>query len=679
MENWLADKLKIPVWFVVANLALFAAYRVAFLTNFAAVNSFAEALRILLYGFRLDLALLGIELFLVALPAIIVGRWYPRRRRIALWTITWIHGLVCLSNILFYAERNQHFWELLIANLTRPDQIYLAIEPFIDEHRALAVTVLIGSLLFLALAVWASRRTTQTARTFDGPQRRRALKWALALLLLTNLDPLAIKKNDWPLGWVVIPTASQYYMRFDNYLLNQAVINPTHDLVRYYLPANLAGLMRFDNQGLRAGELDPKEALQRTLKILGITPNDFDYPLFREVSSQNELGIRNVIVLEVEGLSDSLIHHVTENRPVMPFLKRISQESLYFHNIFQSADATDGSVFATATSLPKTFSEIKTEFFVAYEVNGHFGSLPAILGSEDYSHYFLQAFRHRADDFSSFMGNQGFKTYDFSDFETRLRNSHTTEPTSNALGVFDGPFLSESAEILSSSPGPFTAQLMTSTSHSPWSVPEGFPTPFSERKLNTFHYVDTSLEAFFTRLRRSLPDFDKTLIVIVGDHTSVTFGSGYFERIHVPLIFYSPVLEQHRNRWGEQLDTPGSHVDIIPTVLDLLGGQHNYAGMGMSLLRDEARSRGILSGKRYSGLYIRDDFVFDYEPYSPPSERTKLYRVKEGEIVRRDISAEYPEVLQRMREEYLAQYETSRRLTREKRIFPVQVRTQAGN
>ncbi len=678
MENWLTDKLKIPLWFVVTNLVLFAVYRVAFLANFAAVNSSAEALRILLYGLRLDLALLGIELFLMALPAIITGRWYPRRRRIALWAITWIHGLACFSNILFYAERNQHFWEMLIANLTRPDQIYLAIEPFIYEHRALAAALLIGSLLFLTLAVRASRSATQTAQEFDGPQRRRAVKWTLALLLLTNLDPLAIKKNDWPLGWVVIPTASQYYMRFDNYLLNQSVINPVHDLVRYYLPANLAGLLRSGSQGLRAGELDPEEALQRTLKIQGITPTDFDYPLFRQVSSPNDLGIQNVIVLEVEGLSDSLIHHVAEDRPVMPFLQRISQESLYFNNIFQSADATDGSVFATATSLPKTFSEIKTEFFVAYEVNGHFGSLPAILGSKDYSHYFLQAFRHRSDDFSSFMGNQGFNTYDFSDFESRLRDSHTTQPTSNALGVFDGPFLSESAEILSSSPGPFTAQLMTSTSHSPWSIPEGFPAPFSKRKLNTFHYVDKSLEDFFAELRSSLPDFDKTLIVIVGDHTSVTFGSGYFERIHVPLIFYSPVLQPHRNRWEEQLDTPGSHVDIIPTTLDLLGGQHNYAGMGMSLLREEARDRGILSGKRYSGLYIRDGFVFDYEPYSPPSERTKLYRVKEGEIVRRDISAEYPEVVQRMREEYLAQYETSRRLTREKRIFPVHLRTPAG-
>ena len=678
MQNHLADKLKIPLWFVLVNLALFAAYRLAFLASFAAEIPSAEALRILLYGFRLDLALLGIELFLVALPAIIVSRWYPRHRRIALWIITWINGLACFANVLFYAERNQHFWEMLIANLTRPDQIYLAIEPFIDEHRVLAATVLIGSLLFLALAVWTSRSATPTAQVFEGRQRRRAIKWALVLLLLTNLDPLAIKKNDWPLGWVVIPTASQYYMRFDDYLLNQTVINPVHDLVRYYLPANLAGLLRSDNQGLRAGELDPEEALQRTLKIQGITPTDFDYPLFREVSSQNDLGIQNVIILEVEGLSDSLIHHVTENRPVMPFLKRLSQESLYFNSIFQSADATDGSVFATTTSLPKTFSEIKTEFFVASEVNGQFGSLPRILGSKAYNHYFLQAFRHRSGDFASFMGNQGYKTYDFSDFETRLRDSQPAEQTSNALGVFDGPFLSESVDILSSSQVPFTAQLVTSTSHSPWSIPEGFPAPFGKRKLNTFHYVDTSLEAFFARLRRNLPDFDKTLLVIVGDHTSVTFSSNYFERIHVPLIFYSPALEQYRNQWQERLDSPGSHVDIIPTVLDLLGGKHGYAGMGKSLLRDEARNRGILSGNRYSGLYIRDGFVFDYEPYSPPAERTRLYRVKEGQMVRRDVSAEHPEVLQRMREEYLAQYETSRRLTREKRIFPMHMTPQSG-
>jgi hypothetical protein len=671
MHNWLADKLKVPVWFVVANLALFAIYRMLFLENFVAGNPSAENLRILLYGLRLDLALLGIELFLVVLPALIVGRWHPRRRRLALWIITLTHGLACAANIQFFAERNQHVWELLIANLTRPDQIYLAIEPFIDQHRVLGATVLVGSVLFLALAVWSSRGATQTVQVFQGRERRRALKWALVLLLLTNLDPLAIKKNDWPLGWVLIPTASQYYMRFDDYLLNQTVINPVHDLVRYYLPANLAGLIRYGNQGLHAGELDPDQALQRTLEIQGITPTNIEYPLFREVSTENDLGIRNVIMLEVEGLSDSLLHHDFEGLPVMPFLRRLSQESLYFNKIYQSADATDGSVFSITTSLPKTFSEIKTEFFVAYEVNGRYGSLPTILGSQTYRHYFLQAFRHRAGDFASFMGNQGYKTYDFADFETRLRNSNDPLPSSSALGVFDGAFLSESAKILSSSQGPFTAQLVTSTSHSPWAVPEGFPTPFGKRKLDTFQYVDSSLQAFFEQLRNTLPDFAHTLIVLTGDHTSVTFGSDYFERIHVPLIFYSPALEGYRTRWQERLDTAGSHVDIIPTILDLLGGRHNYAGMGKSLLRDEARNRGILSGNRYSGLYIRDGFVFDYEPYSPEAERTRLFRVKNGQMVRRDVSTEHPEILQQMRTEYLAQYETSRRLTREKRVFPV--------
>ena len=58
MHNWLADKLRVPVWFVAANLALFAIYRVVFLTNFAAGSPSTENLRILLYGLRLDLALL---------------------------------------------------------------------------------------------------------------------------------------------------------------------------------------------------------------------------------------------------------------------------------------------------------------------------------------------------------------------------------------------------------------------------------------------------------------------------------------------------------------------------------------------------------------------------------------------------------------------------------------------
>ena len=63
--------------------------------------------------------------------------------------------------------------------------------------------------------------------------------------------------------------------------------------------------------------------------------------------------------------------------------------------------------------------------------------------------------------------------------------------------------------------------------------------------------------------------------------------------------------------------------------------------------------------------------MFDYEPYSPEAERSKLFRVENGQMVRRDVSTEHPEILQQMRTEYLSQYETSRRLTREKRVFPV--------
>ncbi|MFQ5684119.1 MAG: LTA synthase family protein [Candidatus Binatia bacterium] len=675
MAKQLTGWVRIAAAFVVANLAVFTAYRAAFMASFTAEGPSRGAMWILSYGLRLDLALLGLELFLVALPAIVAGRWHPRRQRLALWILTGLHGLVCFANFQFFAERNQHLWEMLIANVTRPDEVYLAVAPFFYERSTLGVTVLIGSLIFIALTVWAFRRAPLAAVELRGPTRRYALVGILALFLLTNLEPVTIKKTDWPLGWVPLPTASQYYMRFDNYLSNQAVINPVHDLVRYYLPVNLAGLARFE-LGLQGSEVDLEWALHRTLKILGLTPTDTQYPLFREVSSRNNFGIRNVILIQVEGLSDSLVHHMVRGRPVMPYLRRLTHDALYFNNIFQSADATDGSIFSITTSLPKTFSELKTEFLLSYEVNGRYGGLPTILGSKTYHHYFMQGFRQRAADFVSFMGNQGYETHDFHDLEARLRGNHPSTPITGPLGVFDGAFLTEAAEILSTSHGPFTAYLVTSTSHSPWSIPEGTPAPFGDRKLDAFHYVDTSLKAFLEMLRHVLPDFDKTLIVIVADHTSVTFGSHRLERIHVPLFFYSPALTRSRARWRERLDTQGSHLDILPTVLDLLGGRRVYAGMGRSLLRGEAHKRGILSANRYSGLYLQDGFVLRYSPYGQEAERTRLYRVKRGRMVRRDVSEEQPEVLEQMRLEYLAQYETARQLTREKRVFPVNVVTQ---
>jgi hypothetical protein len=65
------------------------------------------------------------------------------------------------------------------------------------------------------------------------------------------------------------------------------------------------------------------------------------------------------------------------------------------------------------------------------------------------------------------MANQGYETFEYNYFRDRLDRKNKLKESNTMLGIFDGPFLEECAEILKSQNGFFTAKIMTSTSHSP--------------------------------------------------------------------------------------------------------------------------------------------------------------------------------------------------------------------
>src|SRR5262245_26287329 len=100
---------------VVLNCVLFLGYRLLFLHEFASANAAVSRSTALLHGFRLDLALLGIEAIMVAVAALL-------RRRVRAgfvlglaWTLTYVNVLSLVANFLFFRERNQHLWEMLLA------------------------------------------------------------------------------------------------------------------------------------------------------------------------------------------------------------------------------------------------------------------------------------------------------------------------------------------------------------------------------------------------------------------------------------------------------------------------------------------------------------------------------------------------------------------------------------
>src|SRR5690606_2322272 len=106
------------------------------------------------------------------------------------------------------------------------------------------------------------------------------------------------------------------------------------------------------------------------------------------------------------------------------------------------------------------------------------------------------------------------------------------------------------------------------------------------RYLNTIRYTDRFVGKLLAELKAE-GALDNTVLVIVGDHGEGFGEHGryshntviYDEGIHVPLIIRAPGLAPGR------LAAPVNHLDIMPTVVDLLALRaENGAFDGSSLI-----------------------------------------------------------------------------------------------
>jgi phosphoglycerol transferase MdoB-like AlkP superfamily enzyme len=278
----------------------------------------------------------------------------------------------------------------------------------------------------------------------------------------------------------------------------------------------------------------------------------------------------------------------------------------------------------------------------------------------------FSGFRHRTADFVSFARNLGYRATGFEALARRL-DARAAEDT-GPLGVHDAALLREASETVAATRDTFALYVMTATSHSPWTVPDGAPTPLGNGPVGTFRYVDDSIRAFAERLRARRADFDQTLIVVTGDHTSIPFGTQRIERLRVPLVLAGPPMARARGRWPARSEAEVSQVDILPTIASLLDGTRAFAGMGRSMLEPrDPDGAGIITSDRTDTFYFKGGFALRYDLQSGNAD---LFEVHGDELRPTDVSAQHPELSQRLTREFLALYETTDRLMRENRVFP---------
>lgn len=334
---------------------------------------------------------------------------------------------------------------------------------------------------------------------------------------------------------------------------------------------------------------------------------------------------RNVIILQVEAMQNFVIGAFYEGQEITPNLNRlIADDSFYFPNYYYQIGGgnTADAEFAVNNSL---FAPENDAGYVKYTDNTYHG-LPYLLKDHGYSgahafHNYICSFWNRENAYP----NQGFDSFtSLEDFE---------QDDMFPMGLSDRSMFRQSMEQLKTFEEPFYAFYVTVSSHHPYAIPledrqitlkpEDEGTLFG-LYIQSMNYADRAIGEFLGQLDEA-GLYENSIIALYGDHyalantdpenstrvAALTDGQySIFDVFNVPFIVNVPGMG-----FAETKSAAGGHIDVMPTLLCLLGIDNDKTVMfGQNLLEAET---GFVCEQTHVavGSFISDEVYFK-KPYN---------------------------------------------------------------
>jgi len=330
---------------------------------------------------------------------------------------------------------------------------------------------------------------------------------------------------------------------------------------------------------------------------------------------------RNLIIVQVESLQGFVIGNDFYGSEITPNLNAlIKHDSFYFPNYYYVVGAgnTSDAEFAVNNSL---YPPTDLAAYIKYTDKKYYG-LPFVLKDNGYKsamvfHGYLREYWNRD------------KAYPYQGFDEYYSQESFSSDHIIGLGVSDERFFRESVEVLRAKEQPFYAFMITLSSHHPYWLPrEDRRLPVPDELDNTLfanyfvaiNYVDYAIGCLIEELKAA-GLYDNSMIVIYGDHYGMTndeenyslasqyFGHLYYEGdlFRVPMIIHIP-----GSGVSMTVDRPSSHVDVMPTVLHLLGIRNEGGVMfGHNMLSDD-ETPVYLQMHVKRGSFVTKDILFVY-------------------------------------------------------------------
>lgn len=311
---------------------------------------------------------------------------------------------------------------------------------------------------------------------------------------------------------------------------------------------------------------------------------------------------KNVVVLIIESFGREYTGYFNPTleggsyKGFTPFFDSLAAQSLTFSHSYANGRKSIDGMPSVLSSIPM-FVE---PFFLTSASLNDVSGIAGLLASEGYSSAFFHGAENGSMGFQAFARTTGFQHYyGRTEYNADKRFGGDAD-FDGTWAIWDEPFLQFYALTMSSMSEPFVSAVFTASSHHPYNIPEQYRSIFPEGSLpihKCIRYTDNALRRFFATASQQ-PWYNNTIFVITADHTNTTSHDEYRSSLgifSVPIVIFDPSGELPR---GMQ-STVAQQIDIMPTLLSILGYDKPYVAFGKNLLDTSASSnfsRSVVQG-----------------------------------------------------------------------------------
>ena len=364
-------------------------------------------------------------------------------------------------------------------------------------------------------------------------------------------------------------------------------------------------------------------ALLRTIDINEFTiPDYFDseaemaaiYTPIHNVSNADSTSFskKNVVVLIIESFGREYIGALNRDldggryKGYTPCVDSLIAHSITFRYSFCNGRKSIDGMPSILSSIPMF---IEPFFLTPASMNDYTG-LAGILAEEGYQTAFFHGAQNGSMGFEAFAKKTGFQRY-FG--RTEYEAARGTSDFDGTWAIWDEPFFQYYAEEMSKMKQPFMTALFSASSHHPFAIPDKYKQQFPEEHLpiqKCIRYTDMALGKFFATARKQ-PWFQNTIFVLTSDHTNQSDHAEYQSDLGgfcSPIIIYDPSHPE-----GRIEEKVAQQIDILPTVLGMMGYPKPYFGFGIDVLNTPADKTWAVNYLNGIYQYVHYGYVLQFD------------------------------------------------------------------